>query len=386
MDKVLTATEFVGNFSKPVADNRFKFKLSDEFISKYEAIKPKWGPLGEFVYLRTYSRWIYDDDGNRRKERWFETVRRIVEGTFNIQKKWCIDHKVTWNNHKAQKSAKIMFEKIFNFKFLPAGRGIWAMGTEVIDIKGGAALQSCAFTTTEKIKEGDVSCFEFLMDMSMLGVGVGFDTEGRETIEIKQPVYTDEIIIVDDTREGWVAVLTIIMNGFINGGEIPVFDYNLIRPLGSRIKTFGGEASGPGPLIQMVIKIQERLNACIGNMISTTNIVDIMNLIGKCVVSGNVRRSAEISLGYEDDEEFVNLKNFELYPEECSWETGWRWASNNTVKCEVGQDYRHLGERIAANGEPGLLWLQNIRDFGRMLDEPDFADYQAVGTNPSKAA
>jgi len=386
MDKLLTTTEFSHLTDKPIIDNRFKFKLSDEFIIRYESVRPKWGPLGEFVYLRTYSRWIYDDDGNRRKEKWFETIRRVVEGTFNVQKKWCLDHKVTWNNHKAQKSAKIMFDKMFNFKFLPSGRGLWMQGTDAVEIKGGAALQSCAFTTTDKIGEGDVSCFEFLMDMSMLGVGVGFDTEGKGTILIKEPRYIDDIVEVDDTREGWVAALSIIMKGFINGDSIPVFDFSKIRPLGAPIKTFGGEASGPEPLISMIDKIQERLIPCIGKLISTTNIVDVMNLIGKCVVSGNVRRSAELSLGYENDEEFINLKNFEMYPEECDWQTGWRWASNNTVKCTVGQDYTHLGERIAANGEPGEIWMENIRNYGRMIDAPDFADYQAVGTNPSKAA
>lgn len=364
-----------------IADKRARFHLSDSFVEKYKGVRPNWGPIGEFVYLRTYSRWITEESG-RRKEQWFETVRRVVEGVFNVQKKWCFDHKIFWDKARAQKSAKRMFEKMFEFKFLPAGRGLWGMGTQALELKGAALLNNCAFTSTEGVLTGDTSSFEFLMDMSMLGVGVGFDVKGAGHRKISQPNFSGKTVYIEDTREAWVASLKIVMEGFLNGGEIPKFDYSLIRPKGAAIFTFGGEASGPDPLIELHEKLIERLSRKIGETITSGDIVDTMNMIGKCVVSGNVRRSSEIALGSFEDEEFMNLKNFELYPDECNWQTGWRWASNNSVFAEVGQDYDKIGERIATNGEPGLFWLQNTRDYGRMIDAPNFLDYRVMGTNP----
>ena len=98
-----------------------KFSLSDAFIDQYKSRKPNWGPLGEFVYLRTYSRVV---EGENRNEQWFETIRRVVEGCFSIQKEHCVRLRLPWKAPKAQKSAQVMFEKMFNFKFLPPGRGL----------------------------------------------------------------------------------------------------------------------------------------------------------------------------------------------------------------------------------------------------------------------
>ena len=98
-----------------------RFYLSDNFLEKYTKTKPKWGSLGEFTYLRTYSRKKDDGSGN---EQWWETIKRVVEGCFNIQKQHCFTLRLPWNNYKAQRSAQIMYDKIFNFKFLPAGRGL----------------------------------------------------------------------------------------------------------------------------------------------------------------------------------------------------------------------------------------------------------------------
>jgi len=98
-----------------------KFSLSDAFIDQYKSRKPNWGPLGEFVYLRTYSRVV---EGENRNEQWLETIRRVVEGCFSIQKEHCVKLRLPWKAPKAQKSAQVMFEKMFNFKFLPPGRGL----------------------------------------------------------------------------------------------------------------------------------------------------------------------------------------------------------------------------------------------------------------------
>ena len=161
-----------------------KFKLSENFVSKYKRKKAPFGfnGLGELVYMRTYSR-IKDDGKN---ERWWETVQRVVEGTYSMQKNHIDNYQLGWNAWQAQKSAQEMYDRIFNMKFLPPGRGLWAMGTAITEEKGlYAALNNCAFVSTSTLKEDYSKPFCFLMDASMLGVGVGFDTKGANEIVVK---------------------------------------------------------------------------------------------------------------------------------------------------------------------------------------------------------
>lgn len=102
------------------------FRLTDAFLSKYSDRDPPFGfnGLGEVVYRRTYSRDLSTDDGSVRKERWFETVARVVNGTYNMQKRWIDRHSLGWDPRRAQQSAQRMYDKIFNMKFLPPGRGM----------------------------------------------------------------------------------------------------------------------------------------------------------------------------------------------------------------------------------------------------------------------
>src|SRR5258706_6934411 len=148
-----------------------EFKLTDNFISKFKGKQPQWGPLGYFTYKRSYAR----DKGNGRTEEFWETVQRVVEGTFIIQKIHCQKNHLTWNERKAQQSAQEMFKRMWEFKFLPPGRGLWAMGTEFVLEKTSAPLYNCGFISTQYIKDDFSFPFVWLMDMSLMGVGVGFD-------------------------------------------------------------------------------------------------------------------------------------------------------------------------------------------------------------------
>jgi len=358
------------------------FYLSEDFVKGYAKKKVLWGPLGEFTFLRTYSRWIDLDNGKKRKEKWHETIKRVVEGCFTIQKKHCYVHKVPWNNTKAQNSAKIMFDLMFNMKFLPSGRGLWMMGTEYLNKKNSSmCLINCAFVSTKNIAHDPITPFKFLMDVSMLAVGCSFDTLGAGQIIIKKPKYIEQEVFIPDTREGWVETMSITLNGFFSGSSIPKFNYSKIRPYGSPIKGFGGEASGPEPLIKLVSNIRNLLTPKIGKIITSSLIVDLFNMIGKCVVSGNVRRTAEGALGDKNDKEFMNLKNFEKYPKQNSPD-GWRWCSNNSIKVDVGQDYSYPASLTAINGEPGYVWIDNARKYGRMIDPKNDLDYKVLGVNP----
>src|SRR3990167_650749 len=145
------------------------FKLTDKFIEQYDGSEPEWGPLGKIVFYRTYARPLE----NGKVEEYWQTVRRVVEGTFSIQKTHCDMFGLPWNSIKAQKTAQIMYDKMWKFKFLPPGRGLWAMGTPYIYERGSASLFNCAFVSTKDIASEFSAPFTFLMDMSMLGVGVG---------------------------------------------------------------------------------------------------------------------------------------------------------------------------------------------------------------------
>lgn len=355
-----------------------KFRLTDSFLDKYKKTKAPFGfnGLGELVYLRTYSRIKANGDN----EKWWETVQRVVEGTFNMQKKWIEQHRLGWSAAKAQKSAQEMYERMFNMKFLPPGRGLWAMGTPITEERGiYAALNNCAFVSTATIKEDLSKAFCFLMDMSMLGVGVGFDVKGEGKIEVHKPTPApDNIFEIPDSREGWVdATMKLIDSYFIGTKEVK-FDYSKIREEGLPIKGFGGVSSGAEPLIELHTKMREVLNKNAGSKITSTTIVDIMNLIGKCVVAGNVRRTAEIVFGDYKSNEYLDLKNYKINPHREEF----GWTSNNSIFCDLGMDYSNAAERTKVNGEPGFAWLENMRAYSRMNNGKDFKDHRVEGGNP----
>lgn len=152
---------------------------------------------------------------------------------------------------------------------------------------------NCAFVSTDdKIEADPAEPFCFLMDMSLLGVGVGFDTKGAGKVKIFKPA--DAIIkhIISDSREGWVDSVRKLIHSYtlnVDHGVIE-FDYSEIRPAGSAIKGFGGKAAGPGILVELHDLIRNHLERRVGGTLSSVDITDIMNYIGRCIVAGNVRR------------------------------------------------------------------------------------------------
>jgi len=356
-----------------------KFSLSDNFLNGYKRKRAPFGfnGLGALVYMRTYSR-IKDDGSN---EQWWETVQRVVEGTYNMQKKWIDGMGLEWNAWQAQRSAQEMYERIFEMKFLPPGRGLWAMGTPITEEKNlYAALNNCAFVSTETIKDDLAKPFTFLMDASMLGVGVGFDTKGAGKIIIKGPNKTRQVesFEVPDTREGWVVAMKLLIESYFQGTSVLEYDYSLIRPEGDPIKGFGGTSSGYKPLEEAIEFVRMTLDNNTGEPLTITTIVDIMNHIGKCVVAGNVRRTAEIVFGDPMDDEYLDLKNYEVNPHREEY----GWTSNNSIFAELGMDYAPVCERINKNGEPGFAWLENMQGYSRMRNGRDWKDKRVKGGNP----
>lgn len=116
-----------------MSNMEYSFKLDDAFVEKYKNITPPFGfnGLGETIYRRTYSRLI-----NGKRERWYQTVRRVVEGTYSIQMNHINTNQLGWNDEQGQRSAQEMYNLIFNMKFLPPGRGLYCMGTDIVRFRG----------------------------------------------------------------------------------------------------------------------------------------------------------------------------------------------------------------------------------------------------------
>lgn len=359
------------------------FRIPDEEINRMVImLADPWegNTFGHMIFLSKYSR----KKPNGTKETWAEVVRRCVEGAYSIQRDWCTSQLIPWSDTKALNSALEMFERMYTFKFTPPGRGLWMMGTEFVhDRLGSAALQNCAFVST---MPDPVRAAEFLMEASMLGVGVGFDTSAAGEWVINSGTNTGDTIAIPDTREGWVESVSLLLRHHFHGGPGYRFDYSQIRAKGEPIRGFGGTAAGSEPLRQLHSDIEGLFTERNGEVLTHRDVCDLMNMIGKCVVAGNVRRSAEIALG-PATKEYMHLKDYdpktgEAHHPVAEGRAAHGWASNNSVFAYEGMDYKAVEDLNIRTEGVGLFWLTAARQYGRMGDEPTGKDYRATGTNP----
>lgn len=316
---------------------KHRFRMGDDFIRGYMGKEPAWGPVGKIAYVRTYARELRGEelvehlmrdfgmdrrqareDARRikvRREEFWQTARRVVEFVQTVFKQTALIGHHPWDEAEAQEKAQEMYRLLWAFKWLPPGRGLQFAGTPVLEKKGGACMNNCGFKSTRNIDKDFADAFCTIMDFLMLGVGMGSDVRGAGKVVIKEPYYTDGVTPafvyeVEDTREGWVEAVRIKLNAYVGRGPMPkAYDTSKIRREGLPLKTFGGTASGPGPLIRLLDAIDAILQPLIGLPITATAIADIINHIGCCVVAGNIRRSAEILIGQHGNEEFAGLKD-----------------------------------------------------------------------------
>lgn len=407
---------------RPDTKDRHYFTLQEPQRTELLQREMDWSdnPIGLVTLYRTYLR--KKEDGTL--ETWNDCVLRVIEGMFSFQKTHVVNSGLMWDEGRAQKTAFDAADRLFQFKWTPPGRGLWMMGTDFVWDRGGAALNNCAFVSTQNIDTEFSEPFRFLMDMSMLGVGCGFDTRGAGKVVVSRPEGDPEVFVVPDTREGWVESIGKLIDSYLIPGSRPTEqDVSLVRAYGEPIRGFGGVSSGPLPLTQGFAGIKDVLEKYVGLPLDSVGITDVQNIIGKIVVAGNVRRTAEIAFAEPNDKAFRTMKNWQINavetgavppPElrEASEEDyneyanhmydpvgeaivekykhepwaykfgGWRWASNNSLFATVGMDYTEIAESIAGNGEPGLAWLDNMREYGRMKDGKNFKDIKALGGNP----
>lgn len=375
------------------------FKLDKEFIGNFQNVEPEWpSGISKVTFYRTYAR--LKADGS--KEKFWEVILRCVEGSFTFLLNQAgsaekLDRILEESyGEDAQTLAQSMYSAMFEMKFLPPGRGLWMMGTEKAYGGAGIALQNCAFVSTESClpnPEDGLTPFGFLMDVSMLGTGCGFDTEGEGT-KVYLPSTTEKYTyVIEDSREGWVSSLDQLICSYLDGKNQPTveFDYSEVRPYGLPIRGFGGVASGPEPLRKLHEQVREFLarDAYETGSLTSRTIVDIMNCIGACVVAGNVRRSSLIALGEAEDEDFVTIKDYSLEKNQYRQTIG--SYSNNSVKVrnfEISKDQvSNLVDILVSGGDPGYVYIDQIKAYGRINhDDVDKGKYNldafAIGTNP----
>lgn len=368
------------------------FRLPQSFISPYSKREPHWNfdigggnSLAELTFIAKYSR--KKDDGT--KERWYEVCERVVNGMYSILKDHTKAQRTPWNEFKALTSAQDAYDRMFEFKWTPPGRGLSTMGTAFVhENKNNASLNNCAAISTEKLSTHSAyeatMPFTRVMEMSMHGVGVGFDTRGAGKLQIHKPTDEIRVHVIDDTREAWAESVGVLLESyFFKNRPMVEFDYSLIRPAGAILKSFGGRASGPEPLRQLHEGIRRQFNGRAGEFITSRDIVDIMNRIGKAVVSGGARRSALIALGDPEDDDYINLKNWDLpINAERTGPDGWAWTSNNSVLADSNGNYDGLIDKVVVNGEPGFIYLDVMQNYGRLADPADDRDRNATLCNP----
>ncbi len=352
--------------------------ISDEFCNKYKNKTVPWGfnGLGYIVYKRTYSR-IKDNGQN---EEWHETIQRCINGAQKIGAGY------------TKEEAERFFDYLFNLKCNFAGRMLWQLGTSTVDRFGLPSLCNCWFTTITKPED-----FCFIFEHLMLGGGLGFSIKRehihelpkvRNTFTITHQNTKDADFIVPDSRQGWVALLRRSLDSLFYTGESFTYSTILVRGAGERIAGFGGTASGPKFLIQMIDTILDISHKRVGKKLRSIDVLDICNAIGSCVVSGNVRRTAEIAIGDPDDYLYLRAKN---------WSLGnipnWRAMSNNSIDAD---SYDQISEEIWKNGYEldkhgvskgeayGFINMNLARTKGRLKDE-DILD-ECEGVNPCAEA
>lgn len=342
--------------------------LSPEFIASYASKTPPWGfgGLGEIVFLRTYSRKI---EGTDQTESWVQTIQRIIEGAGDIGVPF------------SSEDAEHLFDHMFNLRCAVSGRALWQLGTPLVKQFSGTSLNNCFYTNIEKIED-----FEMLFDYLMLGGGVGFSVERSKIHELPKVKAVTSItaertndadFIVPDSRQGWRELLHKVLESYFKNGKSFTYSTILIREFGTPLKTFGGTASGSGALVDGIADICKVLDNRVGKKLRSIDVLDICNIIGRIVVSGSSRRSAQIAIGDPDDILFLKAKN---------WGSGnvpaWRANSNNSIYADAYDEILpELWKGYDGTGEPyGLVNRKLARTYGRLGEKS--LDSSIEGFNP----
>lgn len=316
--------------------------------------EPLWGPNGKAVYERTYQRTMADGS----KESWSDTVRRVVKGNIAL-----VPRDRTFPGEE-----EALYDLIYNFRAIPGGRHLWMSGVE-----GRQFLFNCYVSGWEdRLSEH----FAFTFNQLMEGGGVGSNYSMKYLdYKIFNPVRvhivcsdlhgdysalqdagllstefdcrSDTSFVVDDSREGWTRALAWVIDiaaspSYEQDTLDLVLDVSQIRKAGMPIKTFGGTSAGPVPFAKMMKDVSHLLNEAYETGFTGPIAMEMDHAIASCVVSGNVRRSARMSIMHWDDPHIFWFLD-------CKKES-WHWSTNISV--EIDTEFIDFVNRPSSDGDP----------------------------------
>ncbi len=332
----------------------------------------KGNKFGEFIFMRTYARWIPEEG---RRETWIETVDRYMDFMReNVGDKF------------TEKEYKEIREAILNQEVMPSMRLLQFAGPAAR--RCNVVAYNCSYLAPTKIKD-----FAEAMYLSMSGTGVGFSVESETVQKLPQIMrQTGEhkgVHIVEDSKEGWCDALTLGLTTWWNGADID-FDYSQLRPAGARLKTMGGKSSGPEPLRRLLVFAREKILSRQGKRLNNIDVHDIMCKIAEVVVAGGVRRSAMISLSDLDDADMRDAKSGQFYIQHPHR----AMANNSAIYNEKPSAAEFLNEWVAlmksGSGERGIFNRGSLKhqlptrrlEYLRNKMKSKNGDLGPLGTNP----
>jgi ribonucleoside-triphosphate reductase len=321
----------------------------------------------EFIYKSRYAKWL-EDEG--RRENWDETVNRLVD---------YYAHTVCEHKHisKAESVWQELYEAIYNLEVMPSMRALMTAGP-ALD-KSHVAAYNCAYLPVDSPRS-----FDEAMYILMNGTGVGYSVEDKYVDQLprisEEFSETDSVLTVADSKEGWAKAYRELVSLLI-AGQIPKWDVSRVRPAGARLKTFGGRASGPEPLVDLFEFTIKLFTGAAGRRLTSLECHDIMCKIADIVVVGGVRRSAMISLFDCTDDRMAMSKSG------AWWEaSGHRRLANNSAVYETRRPdtgffmkkWKELYD--SKSGEPGLFSRYACQSIAGRNGRRD-PDHE-FGTNP----
>ena len=330
-------------------------------------------PYQSFIHLSRYSRYLdfkRDSQGHARREFWSETVCRYFD--------FMEDHLAANLGYILPKEVRGELEQaVLNLEVMPSMRALMTAGPALE--REHLAGYNCAFVAID-----NPFAFAEILYILMCGTGVGFSVE-RQIIKTlpecpKLSIEPNVVITVEDSKGGWSKAYDELINYLFQGVIPSHFDVSKVRPAGARLKTFGGRASGPKPLLELFHFTISKFKNAVGRRLTSLEIHDIATKIGDIVVVGGVRRSAMLSLSNLSDDRMREAKSGNWYETEPQR----RLANNSVAYTEKPEVHSFMKEWLALyeskSGERGIFSrygaIQKLRDFGRRNTEQDF------GTNP----
>jgi len=314
--------------------------------------------LSMFTFLDKYSLYLPEQG---RRETWLESVTRSVNSLRSLS-----ENKLPFHVYQA------IFDGIYDMSVLPSMR-LFSMKEEAI-LRDNSVIYNCSFIGIDSLQS-----ISELLYLGCSGVGTGFSVEKRFISKlpvIKPQTGFKSNFQIADTQQGWAVAFKFLLEQLFIGCDVD-FDYSLIRPAGSRLKTKGGYASGPECLNELFQHARKYILSAQGRQLTSIEVLDICNFVSNAAISGGSRRSAQIALGDPDDNEFISAKTNITHQ-------NWRWNSNNSAvwskdtPLSVKKDLLH--ELYTSGGEPGIFNRDAAIESSpnrRNWNQPEF-----IGTNP----